>query len=124
MWKETITYTDYFGETRTEDFRFHLSKAECAERQMATAGGGYAELLKRIVDARDAEKIVSYFKQFILDSYGEISSDGRRFIKSPEISKAFSETPAYEQLYMKLATDDEYAAKFVNGVLPAPEEKK
>lgn len=124
MWKETITYTDYFGETRTEDFRFHLSKAECAERQMATAGGGYAELLKRIVDARDAEKIVSYFKQFILDSYGEISSDGRRFVKSPEISKAFSETPAYEQLYMKLATDDEYAAKFVNGVLPAPEEKK
>ena len=124
MWKETITYTDYFGETRTEDFRFHLSKAECAERQMATAGGGYAELLKKIVDARDAEKIVSYFKQFILDSYGEISEDGRRFVKSPEISKAFSETPAYEQLYMKLATDDEYAAKFVNGVLPAPEEKK
>jgi len=124
MWKETITYTDYFGETRTEDFRFHLSKAECAERQMATAGGGYAELLKKIVDARDAEKIVSYFKQFILDSYGEISADGRRFVKSPEISKAFSETPAYEQLYMKLATDDEYAAKFVNGVLPAPEEKK
>ena len=124
MWKETITYTDYFGETRTEDFRFHLSNAECAERQMATAGGGYAELLKKIVDARDAEKIVSYFKQFILDSYGEISADGRRFVKSPEISKAFSETPAYEQLYMKLATDDEYAAKFVNGVLPAHEEKK
>lgn len=124
MWKETITYTDYFGETRTEDFRFHLSKAECAERQMAVAGGGYAELLKKIVDAKDAEKIVSYFKQFILDSYGEISEDGRRFVKSPELSKAFSETPAYEQLYMRLATDDEYAAKFVNGVLPAPEEKK
>ena len=124
MWKETITYTDFFGETRTEDFRFHLSKAECAERQMATAGGGYAELLKKIVDARDAEKIVSYFKQFILDSYGEISADGRRFVKSPEISKAFSATPAYEQLYMKVATDDEYAAKYVNGVLPTPEEKK
>lgn len=122
MWKETITYTDYFGEERTEDFRFNLSKAECAERQMKYAGGGYAEFLRKIVDAKDAEKIVEYFKQFLLDSYGEISSDGRRFMKSPEISKAFSETEAYSILYMKLATDDVFAANFVNGVLPKVED--
>lgn len=121
MWKETITYTDFFGEERTEDFRFHLSQAECAERQMKYAGGGYAEFLKKIVDAKDAEKIVEYFKQFLLDSYGEISPDGRRFIKSPELSKAFSETEAYSILYMKLATDDVFAADFVNGVLPKPD---
>lgn len=118
MWKETITYTDYFGEERTEDFRFNLSRAECAERQMKYAGGGYAEFLRKIVDAKDSEKIVEYFKQFLLDSYGEISPDGRRFIKSPELSKAFSETEAYSILYMKLATDDEFAANFVNGVIP------
>lgn len=118
MWKETITYTDYFGEERTEDFRFNLSKAECAERQMKFAGGGYGEFLRRIVEAKDAEKIVEYFKQFLLDSYGEISPDGRRFIKSPELSKAFSETEAYSILYMKLATDDQFAADFVNGVVP------
>ena len=121
MWRETITYTDFFGEERTEDFRFHLSKAECAERQMAIAGGGYAELLKRIVDAKDSEQIVKYFKEFILDSYGEISPDGRRFIKSPELSKAFSETEAFSQLYMKLCTDDVAASNFVNGVLPKPD---
>lgn len=118
MWKETITYTDYFGEERTEDFRFHLSQAECAERQMKYAGGGYAEFLRKIIDAKDSEKIVEYFKQFLLDSYGEISSDGRRFMKSPELSKAFSETEAYNILYMKLATDDKFAAEFVKGVLP------
>ena len=118
MWKETITYTDFFGEQRTEDFRFHLSQAECAERQMKYAGGGYAEFLRKIIDAKDAEKIVEYFKQFLLDSYGEISPDGRRFMKSPELSKAFSETEAYNILYMKLATDDEFAAEFVKGVLP------
>lgn len=118
MWKETITYTDYFGEERTEDFRFHLSQAECAERQMKYAGGGYAEFLRKIIDAKDAEKIVEYFKQFLLDSYGEISPDGRRFMKSPELSKAFSETEAYNILYMKLATDDVFAAEFVKGVLP------
>lgn len=121
MWKETITYTDYFGEERTEDFRFNLSKAECAERQMKFAGGGYGEFLRKIVEAKDAEKIVEYFKQFLLDSYGEISPDGRRFIKSPELSKAFSETEAYSILYMKLATDDQFAADFVNGVVPKPD---
>lgn len=124
MWKETITYKDFFGEERTEDFRFHLSKAECAEKQMKYAGGGYAEFLKRIVAAKDPETIVELFKQFILDSYGEISSDGRRFVKSPELSKAFSETEAYSILYIKLATDDQFAAKFVNGVLPKPDEVK
>ena len=118
MWKETITYTDYFGEERTEDFRFHLSQAECAERQMKYAGGGYGDLLKRIIDSKDQEKIVEYFKQFILDSYGEIDATGRRFMKSPELSKAFSETPAFNILYMKLATDDQFAADFVKGVLP------
>lgn len=118
MWKETITYTDYFGEERTEDFRFHLSQAECAERQMKYAGGGYAEFLRKIIDAKDSEKIVEYFKKFLLDSYGEISSDGRRFMKSPELSKAFSETEAYNILYMRLATDDKFAAEFVKGVLP------
>lgn len=124
MWKETITYTDYFGEQRTEDFRFHLSQAECAERQMKYAGGGYAEFLRKIIDAHDAEKIVEYFKQFLLESYGEISPDGRRFMKSPELSKAFSETEAYNILYMKLATDDEFAAEFVKGVLPKTDTPK
>ena len=123
MWKETITYKDFYGEERTEEFRFHLSKAECAEKQMKYAGGGYAEILKRIVDAKSQETIVDLFKQFILDSYGEISPDGRRFMKSPELSKAFSETEAFSILYMKLATDDEYAAKFVNGVIPQPDKK-
>lgn len=122
MWKETITYKDFYGEERTEEFRFHLSKAECAEKQMKYAGGGYAEFLKRIVDAKNQETIVDLFKQFILDAYGEISQDGRRFVKSPELSKAFSETEAFSILYMKLATDDEYAAKFVNGVIPKPDE--
>jgi len=123
MWKETITYKDFYGEERTEEFRFHLSKAECAEKQMKYAGGGYAEFLKRIVDAKKQETVVELFKQFILDAYGEISPDGRRFMKSPELSKEFSETEAFSILYMKLATDDEYAAKFVNGVIPQPDKK-
>ena len=36
-----------------------------------------------------------------------------------ELTEEFSQTEAYYQLYMKLATDDEFAAKFINGIMPA-----
>ena len=46
------------------------------------------------------------------------SPDGKRFIKSEELSTAFSQTEAYSQLFMELATDADAAAKFVNGIIP------
>lgn len=117
MLKETITYIDYNGVERTEDHYFNLSKAEIMEMQMSTTGG-LAETIQKIVDAKDAPAIVKIFKELILKAYGEKSADGRRFIKSEEISTAFSQTEAYSQLYMKLATDADAAAKFVNGIVP------
>lgn len=117
MLKETITYIDYNGIERTEDHYFNLSKAEIMEMQMSTTGG-LAETIQKIVDAKDAPAIVKIFKDLILKAYGEKSADGRRFIKSEEISTAFSQTEAYSQLYMKLATDADAAAKFVNGIIP------
>lgn len=51
-------------------------------------------------------------------SYGEKSPDGKRFVKSEELSTAFSQTEAYSQLYMELATDADKAAEFINGVIP------
>ena len=38
MFKKTITYEDYNGVKRTEDFHFHFSKAEIIEMQLSTAG--------------------------------------------------------------------------------------
>ena len=46
---------------------------------------------------------------------------GKRFIKSKELSEAFSQTEAYSQLFMELATDADAASKFVNGIVPAQE---
>lgn len=118
MIKEKITYTDYNGTERTEDFYFNLSKAEVMEMEMSTTGG-LAEMIQRIVAAQDAPAIIKVFKDLILRAYGEKSPDGKRFIKSEELSAAFSQTEAYSILFMKLATDADAAAKFVNGVIPA-----
>lgn len=122
MLKETITYPDYNGAQRTEDFYFNLTKAESMEMEMSTLGG-LSEMIRKIVAAQDTPAIVKIFKELILKSYGEKSPDGKRFIKSEELSKAFSETEAYSVLFMKLATDADAAAKFVNGIVPNDEEK-
>jgi len=118
MHKRTITYTDYNGLERTEDFYFNLTKAEVLEMQMSVHGG-LSAMLKQIIDAQDTPTLIKLFKDLILKAYGEKSLDGKRFIKSEEISTAFSQTEAYSILYMELATDAESAQKFVNGIIPA-----
>ena len=118
MLKETIKYTDYNGVERTEDFWFHLSKAELMEWEMGTTGGLTA-MIKRIVDAQDAPAIIKIFKELVLKAYGQKSPDGKRFIKSEELATEFSQTEAYSQLFMDLATDADKAAAFVNGIMPS-----
>lgn len=117
MLKKTITYTDYNGVTRKEDFYFNLSQAEIAEMQLTTPGG-MSEMLNRIVDAREDTELIKIFKDLIFKSYGEKSPDGKYFNKSEELSKAFSQTEAYSVLFMDLATDANKASDFVKGILP------
>lgn len=118
MIKKRITYADYDGVERTEDFYFNLSKAELAEREMTTAGS-FTGALQKMVDAKDLTELAKLFKSLILSSYGEKTPDGKRFVKSEEISIAFSQTPAYEQLFMELLNNAEAAAEFAEGLLPA-----
>ena len=118
MLKKTITYTDYNGNERTEDFYFNLSQAEIAEMELSTVGG-FGDMVKRIIDAQDVPAIAKTFKDIIFKSYGEKTPDGKRFVKSKELSEAFSQTEAYSVLFMELATDADKGSEFVNGIMPA-----
>lgn len=117
MLKKTIEYVDYNGNPRKEDFYFNLSEAELAKMELSVTGG-YAEMLQRIIDARDMPEIASVFENLISKSYGEKSLDGRRFVKSKEISDTFMQTPAYDILYMEMMTDVKAASDFINGITP------
>jgi len=122
MLKKTITYKDYDGNDRTEDFYFNLSKAECMEMELST-DGGMQQMIERIVSEKDNAKIVKVFKEIILKSFGKKSPDGKRFYKSEEISSEFAATEAYSELFMELATDADAASRFISSVLPvAPED--
>lgn len=117
MYTKKITYTDYDGNKRTEELHFNLTKPEVIELQLSTEGG-LDKFINKVVEAKDMKNLVALFKQLIQMSYGEKSEDGRRFIKNKEITDSFMQTEAYSELFMLLATNDEAAAEFFNGIMP------
>lgn len=118
MLKKAITYTDYDGNTTTEDFYFNLTKAELIELELSEEGG-LEYTIKKISATRDSKKVLELFKTIILKAYGEKSADGRRFIKNDKLREEFSQTEAYSELFTELATDADAAAAFFNGIIPA-----
>lgn len=117
MLKKTMTFENYDGVQVTKDFYFNLTKAEIMELEFGTVGG-LGETIKKITAANDTPAMIELFKKIILKSYGEKTEDGMRLRKSPEISQAFSETEAYSDLFIELATDADAASKFINSVVP------
>lgn len=118
MIKKTITYKDYNGVERTEDFRFHFTKAEILEMETSEIGGMSTQI-SRIIAAQNTSELIKIWKDFVLKAYGEISADGRRFQKTDDIVRNFSETEAYSILFMELATDTEAAIEFIKGIMPS-----
>ena len=116
MIRKSITYTNFENETVTEDFFFNLTKAELVEMEI-NHGGGFKEYLERIESSQDIKEIYGVFKEIILATYGEKSADGKRFVKSREISDAFAQTEAYSGLLFELMEAGK-AAEFINALMP------
>lgn len=122
MFKDTIKYTDFDGNEREEDFYFNLTKAEVVFMENSSVEGLFTTYMNRIVQAQDNIAIMDAFEDIIRKSYGVKSDDGKRFVKSKEITESFMQTEAYSEFIMKLLSSEEYAASFVNGIMPKVEE--
>lgn len=118
MYKKEVTYIDYNGTERKESYYFNLSKPELIEMELSDYGS-YTEFAQSIIDARREGTIIRVFTDLLQKSYGEKSSDGRYFNKSPEILSRFIGSPAYESIFMELTTDAKAAAEFFTQILPA-----
>lgn len=121
MLKKTIKFTDYEGNEKTREYRFHLSKADLIEMELSTPGG-MQNLIDAIVAKEDLRRLTNLIKEIILRSYGELSEDGTLFVKTRNghrLAEDFQQTEAYSELYMELNTNEEALAEFVNGVIPA-----
>ena len=131
MIKKTVTYEDFDGNQRTEDLYFNLTKFEAtefaldlpdeitSEVEKEGADAANMESVSRIVQKLGGKGIIDFIRKLVLKSYGIKSEDGRRFEKSEKISTEFSQTMAFDNLMMELLTNDDEAAKFINGVIPA-----
>lgn len=123
MHKETITYEDFDGLERTEEFRFSITKSELFTMQNEHVGG-LAEYLQTILDAKDTDKMLKFFNWILLESYGEKTPDGRAFMKSDEIKQRFKCSIAYDIIYNKMLKDPDYAMKFLEEALPKIEQNQ
>lgn len=121
MLKKTIKYEDYNGVEREEDFYFNLTQSELMEMEMTTEGG-LKNKLERIAKKLDGPEIMKFFKEIILKSYCTMSADGRRLIKSKEAAEEFTQTPAYDKLFMELLTVEGATDDFIKKVLPKIQE--
>lgn len=117
MLKKTITYIDYDGMERTEDFWFNLSKTELTKLD-AELPGGVLGVLRKIIDKKDRKALVDFIETLILRSYGEKTLDGKRFVKTPDMAEEFMQTPAYDELFMSILSDTDSQTSFINGVIP------
>lgn len=113
-----IVYPDLDGNPVTETFWFHLSKIELAEKDVLT-DGGYSAKLHEVIKTNKASEVYPILKEFILDSVGIRSEDGKRFIKNEDVRNDFVQSAAYETLIFELLKDGKAAAEFMNAIMPA-----
>lgn len=121
MLKKTITYTDYLGNTRTEDFYFNLSKSELSDMQMSVEGGFNVQL-EKMMNAANNKEVYHTFVDVVLQAYGELSPDGRYHLKEDEngnkLYKRFRQSPAYDALMDEICESESTIAEFCKGILP------
>nr|DAT41881.1 MAG TPA: hypothetical protein [Caudoviricetes sp.] len=116
MFKKTITYNDFNGIERTEDFYFHLTKAELIKLEFSESGG-LTHIIEEITKEEDTEALLNIFDKIIRMSYGKRSLDGKHFEKKPEYANSFLASEAYSELFMEFMQDANKASEFINGIV-------
>lgn len=119
MLKKEMKYEDYDGSQVEEVLYFNLSKPELIEMEV-DMDGGLRKFIEKITKEEDNREIIRLFKKLLMQTYGVQESDGTRirFKKTPELAEAFSQTRAYEILFMELSSNAASAVEFVQNVLP------
>ena len=122
MLKKTIKYVDFNGEEVSEECYFHFNRREALN--LAAKFGDIQEYAERLASEQDLAGVIEFFEYILLNSYGKRSSDGRSFVKSPEVVEKFEYSLAYAQLFEELISDPEAAKKFAEGISMQPEVKQ
>lgn len=113
-----ITYTDFNGTERTENYYFNYTKAELVKLQLRDPNKDVSSTMKEALDSKDSTAIIDFFDNLVLNALGKKTEDGRSFIKSEEYREMFRQSEAYSTMLMDLLTDADKAVDFVTRVIP------
>lgn len=122
MFKKTVTYKDFNGAQHTEDLYFHFSSPDFTDLQFnPEVGGDMGEFIKQGMRSGQGQKLWIIFKLLIVNSYGRRSEDGARFIKKPEYTEDFINSPAFEAFFEWVLLDSPDGTNgkaFWEGIMP------
>ena len=117
MIKETISYEDIDGNSKTMDAYFHLTMREM--RQLLK--DGIQDKLDAVTSGKaSTDDTFDLIDDLIKTSYGKrIEDNGEaHFVKNPELTEIFMQSDAYDSLLGKLMSDDTFATRFFTGLVP------
>ena len=124
MIKMNVSAETFDGDMVTETLWFHMNKVDLIELQQSEPGG-FTDTLQAFMSRKpedwtmkDKFKLFDFFRTMVDKAYGEKSSDGKRFRKSPEILANFKDSIFYDEFVLSLLEDEEKSIKFFNGVMP------
>lgn len=118
MLKKELAYEDFLGNKQKEDFYFNLTKTELTEFEVKYPGG-FGGYLEKIAKQQDAEKMYDIVKELVLKAHGEVSADGKHFLKSEESKRNFECHAAFDALMNELTTDADKMYEFILGIMPS-----
>lgn len=122
MIPETLTYRDLDGNIVTKEWYFSLDRAEIAEMKIRHEGPGMGSLedyLERIVKEQDNNRLLDNFKAILFNSVALRPAGANYLDKSSAVRAEFTGGGAYETMFMKMLEDAAYAARLINGIIPA-----
>lgn len=124
MIKMNVSAETFDGDMVTETLWFHMNKVDLIELQQSEPGG-FTDTLQAFMSRKpedwtnkDKFKLFDFFRAMVDKAYGERSSDGKRFKKSPEILANFKDSIFYDEFILSLLEDEKKSIKFFNGVMP------
>lgn len=116
MIKKKISYIDFNGMQRDEEFYFHLSTPEIVKLELKFGGTPMAVYTQNLIDNGDADKLTEFIMEILISSYGKKTPDGKSFIKNAKIREEFENSQAYAELFEEFFTNPAMAEKFSAGI--------
>lgn len=121
MFKKTVDYKDYNGVQQTGTYWFHLNEAEVTTIEFEAVTSqtlGLVDMIEKIVADMKGKEMIAIIANLVEKSYGIRSTDGARFIKTPELFAEFKSTGAYAKIFFELQTNADLLVEWFNGLLP------